>query len=182
MHVDVRCRIWVTASYHKRRSAPSTDAAATHRCSAATCACKWTSRQWTRTTVARATRRPSVITHSRWCTVWRSPYCRVRFSIFTSTVAGLCDRVHLTVRYHFPFSLPLWRGYAIVAVCLSFYLNVSRITAELIVRFHRNLVIGPTNQSEELIDFQRWSGPGYRFWSTFPLPSLLRNSGYYEIY
>ena len=71
------------------------------------------------------------------------------------TAADALSDVHLTVGYDFPFSLHLWRGYAIVAVCLSFFLNVSRIIAKLIGRFHRNLVIGPTNQSKELIDFRR---------------------------
>jgi len=33
-------------------------------------------------------------------------------------------------------------------------------------------------QSEELINFRGWSGPGCRLWITFLLPSPLQNNGF----
>jgi len=69
--------------------------------------------------------------------------------------------------------------YAIVLfVCHSVCRSVSRITAKVISRIHWNSVLWlglPIGRTVSLFNFRWWSGPGYGFRMTFPLPSPLRN-------
>ena len=61
-----------------------------------------------------------------------------------------------------------------LSVCQSFVLSVSMITAKVSSRFI--LCYDSAYQSEELINFWWWSGPGFRI--TFPLPSPLQKMGF----
>jgi len=58
--------------------------------------------------------------------------------------------------------------------------SICRINSKVISPFHWNLMLRLAYQSEELINFWWWYGPGHGFRITFPLSSPLRNEGILE--
>jgi len=67
-------------------------------------------------------------------------------------------------------------GRFVLSFCLSVILSVclSVCYCKVISRFHWNLMLWLGYQSEELINFWWWSGPGHGFRIIFPLPSPVR--------
>ena len=68
-----------------------------------------------------------------------------------------------------------WGGYVVNAVCAFVYLLTKVISLSAL------WLDSPVVQWEELINVWLWSGPGYGFWITFPLPSPLQNWAFQEI-